>query len=451
MASSPTTSRRIFSLTLVQVSAPEIYRNTLKFVELWKLKAKIANGRPFLADDDIHVMAFDIIKVVALGDGDNASMTDAYAQLIKDSNLDAQKQSSENMDDLFVFPVNEPGVDLRAHMVMQDAVGKIVTQPLPKLFNFFYGLTAKMREAHASKDRMLKEQVAHALKRIESEDKSTASGGEHDGVRSALDHMIRREIAAAAKAGRKPVFNSPSMYDELYGYIGAGNDTTSTTLQWEIKYLAKHTDVQTKLRAALRAAFPEAHAQGRQPEIAEMTAKMANHQIPYLDAVLEETLRLNGPIPTLMREATCDTVILGHHVPKGTNVFFDIAGPSMHRPSIPVDESLRSDSSQRHAADTRGDWDDFAPSEFKPERWLSSEGAFDPQAGPILTFSTGVRGCFGRRLAYLELRVVVILLLWNFELLPLPEDERGLNDWSVVESMTIKPKNCFVRLADLTA
>ncbi|KAH7035743.1 cytochrome P450, partial [Microdochium trichocladiopsis] len=435
------------------VSAPEIYRNTVKFVDLWKLKAKIANGRPFRADDDIHIMAFDIIKVVALGDGDNVSMTDAYAQLIKDSNLGGEKQSAEGQDEPFEFPVNEPNVDLCAHMVMQEAVGKAVTQPFPKIFNFLHGRTAEMREAHANKERMLGEQVAHALKRIEAEGKASTARGEHDGVRSALDHMLRREMAAAAKAGRAPVFNSPSMYDELYGYIGAGHDTTSTTLQWGLKFLSKHPEVQTRLRDALHAAYPEAHAQGRLPDIAEMTAKMGNHQIPYLEAVIEETLRLNGPIPTLLREATVDTVVLGNPIPKGTMIFFDLVGPSMLKPSIPVPESHRSDSSQRHAADTRGSWDGAEPHAFVPERWLTQQqpeqqqDTFSPQAGPILTFSTGVRGCFGRRLAYLELRIVITLLLWSLELLPLPEDSRGLNDWDVIESMTLKPAKCFVRLA----
>ncbi|KXJ95125.1 putative cytochrome P450 [Microdochium bolleyi] len=434
------------------VSAPEIYRNTIKFVELWKTKARIASGRPFQADDDVHIMAFDIIKVVALGDGDSASMTDAYAQLVRDSKLEAAGSSPADRDMPFVFPTNKSNADLAAHTTMQDAVGKAITQPFPRLFNYINGRTSKMRQAHADKQRMLGEQVELALQRLRGTD------GDAD-VRSALDHMLRREMAAAAKAGREPVYDSPSMYDELYGYIGAGHDTTSTTLQWALKFLAKHPEAQTKLRTALRAAYPDAAAEKRYPTVTELTARMGNHQVPYLDAVIEETLRLNGPIPTLVREATCDTIVLGHAIPKGTMVFFDIAGPSLLKPSIAVNESVRSDSSRRHRQDhpdMRATWDDMDPSEFRPERWLTtpqpchSGGAeaagFDAQAGPILTFSTGVRGCFGRRLAYLELRVVVSLLLWDLELLSLPEE---LNDWSVVESMTIKPKKCFVRLAEV--
>lgn len=36
---------------------------------------------------------------------------------------------------------------------------------------------------------------------------------------------------------------------------------------------------------------------------------------------------------------------------------------------------------------------------FDPERWLRSDGTFDPNAGPSLPFSLGQRGCFGKSLA----------------------------------------------------
>ncbi|KAJ1331829.1 cytochrome P450 [Microdochium nivale] len=453
------------------VSAPEIHRNTVKFIELWKTKARIANGRPFQADDDVHIMAFDIIKVVALGNGGDGSvsLTDAYTQLIKDSNLETLQQgksspsAAADKDAPFVFPVNEPDADLAAHTTMQDAVGKTLTQPFPRVFTWFNSRTEKMREAHVAKQRMLREQVELALRRLRGGE------GEEGVVQSALDHMLRREMAAAAKAGREPVYDSPSMYDELYGYIGGGHDTTSTTLQWALKYLAKHADVQSRLRAELHDAYPEARREGRYPGVAEITAKMGGGSpVAYLDAVIEETLRLNGPIPTLAREATVDTVILGHAIPKGTTVFFDVSGASLLRPSIAVDEGARSESSRRYHAEhpsaaRGGNWDGAEPHEFIPERWLvpttlsasssspsssssSNAATFDPQAGPILSFSTGVRACFGRRLAYLELRIVVTLLLWDLELQGLPEE---LNDWSVIESMTIKPAKCFVRLAEV--
>ncbi|KAF3808688.1 hypothetical protein GCG54_00010877 [Colletotrichum gloeosporioides] len=64
------------------VSAPAIYSNTLRLVELWKLKAKKAGGLPFQADKDINMATFDIIKEVALGEGDSENTTEAYIKII---------------------------------------------------------------------------------------------------------------------------------------------------------------------------------------------------------------------------------------------------------------------------------------------------------------------------------------------------------------------------------
>ena len=71
---------------------------------------------------------------------------------------------------------------------------------------------------------------------------------------------------------------------------------------------------------------------------------------------------------------------------------------------------------------------------------------FDPKAGPNLAFSVGPRQCFGKKLAYLQLKIAVTLLLWNFEFGKLPDD---MNQDEIVEKMVNLPKDCFVKLAPL--
>ncbi|KAK8080418.1 hypothetical protein PG997_008236 [Apiospora hydei] len=417
------------------VSGPEIYNNAQNFIELWKLKAQKAGGRPFRAEDDLHTMTFDIIKVVALGEGDNQSMTALYTDLVRSTAANAQDASSAGQDEPFVFPENEPNVDLRAHGTQQEAVGAAATQPFPGLFHKMNNRKPVMREAFAAKFSMLDRQVSLGVKRMEA-------GAE---VKSALDYMMQREIASAKKAGRAPVFNSPSMYDELYGYIGAGHETSSTSLQWGLKHLAADQRVQTTLRESLRAAYADAVSEGRQPTFAEIIKT----QVPYLDAVVEEILRVTGPVRTLFRTAAVDTTILGHHVPKGTQIFLPITGPSFTTPAFAIEESLRSPSSQSHK-NMRGTWDESDAAKFVPERWLKTEDdstqVFDSQAGPMLAFSLGIRGCFGRRLAYLQLRILMTLIVWNFEFGPLPEE---LNSFDAVDTLTTKPARCFVRLNEV--
>lgn len=69
-------------------------------------------------------------------------------------------------------------------------------------------LRPHMREAYASKERMLRKQVSLAVKRMEA----------NEPLGSALDYMIQREIGAAKKEQRAPVFDSPFMYDECKCY-----------------------------------------------------------------------------------------------------------------------------------------------------------------------------------------------------------------------------------------
>ncbi|KAA8567240.1 hypothetical protein EYC84_010280 [Monilinia fructicola] len=90
-------------------------------------------------------------------------------------------------------------------------------------------------------------------------------------------------------------------------------------------------------------------------------------KIPYLDAVIEEMLRINAV--TVTREAMCNTTILGYPIKKGTQVFFVSNGPGFLSPSIPIDDSKRSETSR--AAKLNGTWNESQDlTLFDPERWL---------------------------------------------------------------------------------
>ncbi len=167
--------------------------------------------------------------------------------------------------------------------------------------------------------------------------------------------------------------------------------------------------------------------------------------MPFLEAVIEETLRYTHIAPVVQREAVVDTTIFGHPVPKGTHIFFVSSTEGFLRPAHTVDEVRRSESS-RHAKNLVGDWDPADMGEYIPERWLKRDGhadVFNPNAGPQMPFGAGPRGCFGRRLAYLELRIAVTLLTWNFEFLEVGEK---LSSFEAVDGFTMFPKECYVRL-----
>jgi cytochrome P450 len=214
-----------------------------------------------------------------------------------------------------------------------------------------------------------------------------------------------------------------------------------------VKYLADNPSAQKKLRDELRAGYSSAWAEKRQPTPDEITKT----HIPYLDACIEETNRKSSTAVGVVRKSLVDATVLGHVIPKGIDVFLlNNGGDSLTPPSdVKIPENLRSESS-RAAATARtkvGSWDPADVHEFKPERWLHEEDGkvvFNSQAGPMLVFGLGPRGCFGRRLAYLELRQVMVLLVWNFEFQSLPAH---LSSYACVDKLTHQAAQAYVRLA----
>jgi cytochrome P450 len=211
-----------------------------------------------------------------------------------------------------------------------------------------------------------------------------------------------------------------------------------------VKCIADNQSAQQKLRAALRDAYPAAYQESRQPTVAEII----NTPVPYLDAVIDESLRCNSPLPIFAREAMLDTTVLGRQIPKGTQIFFLVTGPDFKTPGFHIDDATRSQSSREKRR--AGTWDAEDMELFKPERWLKQDEAgqtiHDAQAGPMLAFGLGPRGCFGKRLAYMEMRMVLALLMWNFDFKKLGEP---FSSYEAYDSITVMPKHCYVALEKL--
>lgn len=216
-------------------------------------------------------------------------------------------------------------------------------------------------------------------------------------------------------------------------------------MTWGYKYIAANPQVQHKLRSHLRAAFPAAIAESRLPSAEEIVKA----HIPYVEATIEEIHRCAHVFMMLLRRAQVDTTILGYHIPKGTDIGFTTVGPSFDAAAFPVDDEQRSESS-RAAKLQHGTFDPSDAQNFRPERWLKvdekGEEVFDATAGPFLAFSLGPRGCYGRRLAYLQVKILLILVLWKFELL---EVDGELGSFTQVERLARVPKYCYLRLKEL--
>lgn len=172
----------------------------------------------------------------------------------------------------------------------------------------------------------------------------------------------------------------------------AGIDTTSTATIGILNCLAKNQDKQDKLREELRRNIPD-------PKEVLSVENMVN--LPYLRAVIKESMRLLPPVSGTVRRITEDLVLCGHHVPKGTDVLMILM------------LSYKSD-----------EYFDQAK-HFVPERWLKNPAEQCPlikKSHPFafLPFGFGARMCIGRRIAEMEMEVLLTRLIrdykveWNY-------------------------------------
>ncbi|XP_032517342.2 cytochrome P450 CYP12A2-like isoform X1 [Danaus plexippus] len=155
----------------------------------------------------------------------------------------------------------------------------------------------------------------------------------------------------------------------------AGIDTVSFTTIGLLYYLAKYPEVQEKIRKEINSSEPSKR---------------------YLKACLKESLRLHAVVPANLRRTTREHVVAGYLIPKG----IDVIAPNEYLSKL----------------------DEHYPraKEFIPERWLveKSDPLYYGNCHPMITlpFGFGVRSCIGRRIAEMEIEILVTKLLKNMKI-----------------------------------
>ncbi|KAL6794309.1 cytochrome P450 [Trichoderma sp. SZMC 28012] len=404
--------------------APSTYALVLRLVELWRNKTRLAGDRPFSASADLDRINFDIMVRLFFGEHFGSSALDSQIGL-----LSIEKSPDTGLHGEAVFP------EAAFHQIfhaLHDAgrtVTQIMTSLWPKLTLHWIPWTAGYRRIQSAKKRVVREQLPKAIERVRSGEKSAG-----------IDYILSREQAAAEQEGRKPDFDNEMIINEFFGIAYAGMDTTEANIAWALKFITKDSTVQDNLRQALHSAYPLAVQENRLPTVAEF---LRTTSVPYLDALLEETLRLHPVLSA--RDAIRDTEILGHRVPKGSTVLLLPNGPSFLSPPFPIDASQRSATTRVVKPSPK--WKETDMGSFNPERWLvcnpQGDIAFDATAGPQSAFGHGVRACWGRREAYIRMKIALTLLVWSFDFLEVPE---SLSSMSALPVFVHKPKEIFIRL-----
>jgi cytochrome P450 len=130
--------------------------------------------------------------------------------------------------------------------------------------------------------------------------------------RGALDDRDLASIVVNSPDADGCPLDDAAIAGQMPSLLAAASEASQTVLTWTLLLLALHPRVARELLDELRnklgGAVPSLDAAG---------------DLPYLDAVVKESMRIIPPVPMQMRVAQHDTTIAGHHAPNGTRVILN--------------------------------------------------------------------------------------------------------------------------------
>jgi cytochrome P450 len=211
--------------------------------------------------------------------------------------------------------------------------------------------------------------------------------GEIERRRAAPD-PARRDILSLlvnARGEGGEEFSSREIRDQVMTLMFAGHDTSTSTLTFMLHELARHPEATLRLR----------EEQERVLGGAGPTPQQLEKEVPYLDMVLDEVLRLYPPAWIGPRRAVREFEFAGRTVPRGAYVNY-CSWASHRLPEVFPQ-----------------------PEAFIPERFTRERKAALPR-GAYVPFGGGSRICIGKRFGQTEVKLVATKLLQRLNLDALP-------------------------------
>ncbi|CAL4967963.1 unnamed protein product [Urochloa decumbens] len=193
-----------------------------------------------------------------------------------------------------------------------------------------------------------------------------------------MDVVIEKEKEWEAAGGHMDYDAAKGLFADL---IAAGTDTISSAVEWAMAELLQCPESMKMATDELKMVI----GTKRQVEESDIS------QLPYLQAVVKETLRLHPVVPIQLLRAMVTVQIEGYTIPKRTNILINIW--AINRQSKM--------------------WVD--PNKFMPGRFIGKDISFSGKDFEFMPFSAGRRVCLGMPLAYRMLHLILGSLLYHFD------------------------------------
>ncbi|KAG9231681.1 cytochrome P450 [Amylocarpus encephaloides] len=222
-----------------------------------------------------------------------------------------------------------------------------------------------------------------------------------ESIKKRLSLPIDRPDFVQAMLKKNPDYemNEREITDTCSVLVGAGSETTATTLAAATYFICAHPQVMKKLNTEVRLAYKTEE---------EITIQSVGN-LTYMLAVLKETMRIYPPVPIALARITppSGSLVVGRHIEGGTTL-------NLWQYAMYHKES------------------NFCqPESFIPNRWLGDERFDSDQKEIHQPFSLGPRNCLGMNLAYIEMRLILARIIWNFDMELDPDSQ----DWTKGQSV----------------
>lgn len=192
------------------VAAPVVYHHASNLVRLWDMKAQIAQGRPFMAATDIYNTALDAVHGFTYGQGFEHRAIQPTLEYFERTSQETREnlRGSGGVDDAVEFPTQNLDEVTKATITITSTFADVQTSPIAYLKWPVLMRMPKLVKAKEIRDNSIRKEIKTAVERAQTHPDPSA-------VRSAVEHMVRRETTLADKEGRAPDYFSRAMFDEV--------------------------------------------------------------------------------------------------------------------------------------------------------------------------------------------------------------------------------------------
>ncbi|EIN09227.1 cytochrome P450 [Punctularia strigosozonata HHB-11173 SS5] len=277
--------------------------------------------------------------------------------------------------------------------------------------------TSRDRKVRFAQDTMTRigVQLIEQKKAFVRAEKTTDENIHKDDVkgRDLLSLLVRANLATDIPDSYR--MSTKDIVAQIPTFLVAGHESTSIGVAWALFAIAQHQGVQKKLREDVLSLTCD------NPNMDELQA------LPYLDAVLRETMRLHAPVPNTVRVATQDDVIplstpyIDRYGVKKTTIRVQ-SGDAIYIPILTMNR-------------LKSIWGEDAH-EFRPERWINSvPGTVSEVPGVwsnLLSFLGGPRNCIGHKFSVIEMKAIIFVLVRAFEFSLATKPEDIIKKWAIV-------------------